>query len=315
MSLSSSSRPSISDASAKRKSTLSSVDAKDDEIIEVQNHNLGREDPISSKDMSFEDAMAASKRAEAQNLRTMEYLSSYSERLQMEEEDNEMQVIHKKDIAESRRLRRQRRKDQDRRNMMMMKKEELQRKAKRIQRERKRRDRKEKLRLENERKERERKERERQEKLKLERAREKGEREAMENEERCQRSEGDLYWGIDLAEERRQAELKRRLEEKIANWQRIGETRELQRLQKRAFDGVRRRRKYMDKFWSTAVPSSDPTGRARSNTSDAGAGSSILTHTPEKVSVTVSREFPRRKVFFIEENRLSQRHHSRKQRK
>jgi len=92
-----------------------------------------QDEPISSKDMSFEDAMAASNRAEAQNLRTIEYISNYSERMLMEEEDNIMQIIHEKDV-QANRAKRRRLKEQSHKNMMMQKQQQqLQKKAKQIQ--------------------------------------------------------------------------------------------------------------------------------------------------------------------------------------
>ena len=70
---------STSSNGSKEETATTGADGTSDNIMVPK-----QEEPISSKDMSFEDAMAASNRAEAQNLRTIEYISNYSERMLME---------------------------------------------------------------------------------------------------------------------------------------------------------------------------------------------------------------------------------------
>lgn len=212
-----------------------------------------QEEPISSKDMSFEDAMAASNRAEAQNLRTIEYISNYSERMLMEEEDNIMQIIHEKDL-QANRARRRRMKEQSHKNIMLQKKQEaLQRKAKQIQRERKRRDRKEKLRKEREKAEKERREREAAKQRALIRKREQEERERMAKEESEQTGNGDKFWGIDIAEKRRIERLRKQVQEKLCMWREMGEKMRVEDSVRRRDESTSFRRKYMSSFWKSPV--------------------------------------------------------------
>lgn len=282
---------SISNKSAVRKlsAALASSDdtstmTNEDAVGSTEMHTKD-EEPISSKDMSFEDAMAASKRAEAQNLRTMEYLSNYSERMLMEEEDNMMQILHQKDVAANKRKRKQRAMEKGRRDMMMKKKEELQRKAKRIQRERKRRDRKEKQRVERQRAEKERKEKERALRLKREQEMQNEERSRMSREEREQTRHGDTFWGIDIAEKKRMEELQRRIEEKLALWTHLGEQKREDEKMRLLKSSTEARRTYMEKFWYKP--------RRRGATRD-----DISQGPLRNVSVTVEQKTKKRAFFF-----------------